>query len=195
LLHISVHTHRSDRYENLVQRTGTYAVMVEGLRQAVASEAPLVVDLIIKQDTMADLPAAIAWLGEQGVRAVDLWYVSLTDANADRRGSLPQMTAAMPFITEALARGRGLGIRVRSLHVPRCLFEGDDHTHAWDPGEDRVVVMTPESRFALKDSRLAGRVKVPACTDCQFDAICPGIRPDYLAAFGDGEFAAARGLV
>lgn len=193
LLHISVHTHRADRYEKLVQRTGTYAAMVAGLRGAVASGAELVVDLIIKEDTMADLPAAIDWLGEMGVGAVDLWYVSLTDANARNPESLPRMTAAMPFIAAALERGRGRGIRLRSLHVPRCLL-GQDHGHAWDPGEDRVVVVTPESKFALKDSRLAGRVKVAACSGCEFDAVCPGVRPDYLALFGDSEIAAARGL-
>ena len=178
LLHISVHTHREDRYEKLVQRTGTHAAMVAGLRRAVASEARLVVDLIIKRDTMAELPAAIDWLGGEGVSAVDLWYVSLTEA--------------IPFIAEALARGRARAMRLRSLHVPRCLL-GDDHVHAWDPGEDRVVVVTPESTFALRDSRLAGRVKVAACTGCPFEQVCPGIRADYLAAFGADEIAAARG--
>lgn len=191
-LHISIHTHRAERYEALVRRAGTYAVMVAGLRRAVASGAPLVVDLIVKRDTMADLPAAIDWLGELGVGAVDLWYVSLTDANAGNLASLPRMSEALPFIAEALARGRARAMTLRSLHVPRCLL-GPDHGHAWDPGADRVVVVTPESTFALKDSRLAGRVKVPACAGCPFEQVCPGVRPDYLAAFGDAEIAAARG--
>lgn len=191
-LHVSIHTHRADRYEQLVRRTGTYAAMVGGLQRAVASGAALVVDLIVKRDTMADLPAAIDWLAGLGVRAVDLWYVSLTDANAAHPESLPRMSEALPFVTEALARGRRQAMTLRSLHVPRCLL-GQDHAHAWDPGADRVVVVTPEATFALKDSRLAGRVKVPACAGCPFEQVCPGIRPDYLAAFGDGEIAAARG--
>lgn len=191
-LHISVHTHRADRYEDLVRRTGTYAAMVAGLQRAVTSGAALVVDLIVKRDTMADLPAAIDWLGEHGVRAVDLWYVSLTDANAAHPESLPRMTEAMPLLADALARGRARAMTLRSLHVPRCLL-GQEHAHAWDPGADRVVVVTPESTFALKDSRLAGREKVPACSGCPFEQVCPGVRPDYLAAYGDGEIAAARG--
>lgn len=191
-LHVSVHTHRADRYEKLVRRTGTYASMVVGLERAVASGAPLVVDLIVKRDTVEDLPAAIDWLTAQGVRAVDLWYVSLTDANASNIESLPRMNEAMPFVGDALARGRAHGITLRSLHVPRCLM-GQDHVHAWDPGADRVVVVTPESTFALKDSRLAGRVKVPACTGCPFEQVCPGVRPDYLAVYGDDEIATARG--
>jgi molybdenum cofactor biosynthesis enzyme MoaA len=193
-LHISVHTHEESRYEDLVRRTGTYALMVAGLRRAADSGAALVVDLIVKRDTMGRLPAAIEWLHEQGVRAVDLWYVSLTDANAANPGSLPRFSEALPFMREALARGRARGMTLRSLHVPRCLL-GQDHAHAWDPGAQRVVVVTPEATFALRDSRLAGRVKVDACSGCSFSEVCPGVRPDYLAAFGDGEIAAARGLV
>lgn len=191
-LHVSVHTHRAERYEDLVRRTGTHALMALGLRRAAGSGVPLVVDLIIKRDTMADLPAAIAWLFEQGVRAVDLWYVSLTDHNAGNVDSLPRFAEAMPFVAAALAVGRARGVTIRSLHVPRCLL-GQDHGQAWDPGADRVVVVTPEATFALKDSRLAGRVKVPACAGCGFAEVCPGIRPDYLVVYGDAEIAAARG--
>lgn len=191
-LHISVHTHRADRYERLVRRTGTHAAMVAGLQRAVESGAALVVDLIVKRDTMADLPAAIDWLHDQGVRAVDLWYVSLTDANAGNVASLPQIREAMPHVAEALARGRAHGMTLRSLHLPRCLM-GEDHVHAWDPGADRVVVVTPDAMFALRDSRLAGRVKVAACSGCPFEQVCPGVRPDYLEVYGDAEIAAARG--
>jgi cyclic pyranopterin phosphate synthase len=166
--------------------------MVEGLRRAASCGVTLVVDLIIKRDTMAALPEAIEWLHARGVRAVDLWYVSLTDANAANPGSLPRFSEAMPWIAEALARGRERGMTLRSLHVPRCLL-GQDHGQAWDPGAQRVVVVTPEATFALRDSRLAGRVKVAACSGCAFEDVCPGVRPDYLTAYGDGEIAAARG--
>lgn len=190
-LHLSIHTHRAERYEHLVRRTGTYPRMVEGLRAAVRSGAPLVVDLIVKRDTLEDLPDAIAWLADEGVRAVDLWYVSLTDHNAGNLASLPRIRDAMPWIAAALARGRAAGMTLRSLHLPRCVL-GDDHPHAWDPGAGEVLVVTPEATFALKDSRLAGRVKVPACQGCPFEPICPGVRPDYLAVFGDAEIRAAR---
>lgn len=191
-LHVSIHTHREDRYEELVQRTGTYASMREGLRRAAGCGAALVVDVIVKQDTLDDLPDAIDWIFAQGGRAVDLWYVSLTDANAGNVASLPRITEAMPRIAEALARGRAHGMTLRSLHLPRCLL-GADHPHAWDPGSGEVLVVTPEATFALRDSRLAGRVKLPACAGCPFEQVCPGVRPDYVAVYGDGEIAAARG--
>lgn len=191
-LHISVHTHLEERYEALVRSVGSYGRMLAGLDAMLATGLPLVVDLIVKEDTYRALPEAIAWLHDRGVRAVDLWFVSLTDHNAENVGSLPRMTAVTPVMAEAFAYARARGMTLRSLHVPRCLL-GEDHAHAFDPGAARVRVLTPDACFDLKASRLAGQQQVPACRGCEFAAICPGLRPDYLAVYGDGEVAAARG--
>jgi hypothetical protein len=55
-------------------------------------------------------------------------------------------------------------------------------------------VVSPDAVFDLARSRLAGQVFVAACDGCPDRAVCPGLRPDYLARFGDGEIAAARGV-
>jgi MoaA/NifB/PqqE/SkfB family radical SAM enzyme len=190
--HVSIHTHRADAYDALVRRPGSFEAMAGGLQAAVDSGVPVVVDAIVKTDTYRYLPEAIAWIADRGVTEVHLWYVSLTDGNRDNHASLPAMTEAVPWMREAMAFGRARGLEIRSLHVPRCLL-ADDWTHAWDPGTQRVMVVTPEATFELSESRLAGQTHVPACAGCRFEAICPGIRPDYLEQFGDGEIAATRG--
>lgn len=189
--HVSIHTHDARAYDLLVQRAGAYVLMEQGLRNAVASGRHVVVDVIIKSDTYRRLPDAVEWIAARGVQEVHLWYVSLTDGNAERVESLPPMTEAMPYVRRALALGRERGLELSSLHLPRCLL-ADDWTHAWDPGSMRVLVVTPDATFELEDSRLAGRNHVPACVGCRFEDICPGVRDDYLQRFGDAEIAAAR---
>ncbi len=191
-IHLSIHTHEAEAYDALVRSPGSYATMVAGLERVVASGAAVVADVILKKDTVERLGGAITWLWDRGVRAADLWFVSLTDGNRDNVGSLPRMTDAVPAMAEAFGFARAHGMTVRSLHVPRCLL-GADHVHAYDPGADRVLVVTPEATFELKDSRLAGRIHVPACGGCPFEQVCPGVRPDYLEVYGDSEVAAARG--
>lgn len=190
--HVSIHTHEPAAYDALVRRADAHALMEQGLRNVVASGRHVVVDVIVKRDTFARLPDAIDWIAAREVPEVHVWYVSLTDGNADNVESLPAMSEAVPFMREAFARARVHGIDIKSLHVPRCLL-GDDWTYAWDPGAQRVMVVTPEATFELKDSRLAGQQQVPACSGCRFEDVCPGVRPDYLARYGDGEIAAARG--
>ena len=192
LIHVSIHTHEEQRYDNLVRREGSYGQMVAGLDNALASGLHVVVDVILKTDTFAALPSAVRWLHDRGVREVHLWFVSLTDANRENVDSMPRMSEVLPAVREVLAYARETGMDVRSLHIPRCLL-GDDHLHAWDPGSARVRVVTPEATFELADSKLAGSVYVPACDGCSFREICPGIRTDYVAQYGDAEFARARG--
>lgn len=191
-VHLSIHTHVAAAYDELVRSPGSHAAMVAGLDAVIASGAAVVADVILKADTVPRLGHALAWLWGRGVTAADLWFVSLTDGNRGNVASLPRMSAAVPSMAEAFAYARARGMVVRSLHVPRCLL-GSDHVHAYDPGADRVRVVTPEATFELKDSRLAGRVHVPACEGCPYEQICPGVRPDYLAVYGDGEIARARG--
>jgi len=191
LVHLSVHTHLAGDYDRLVRRPGSHALMAAALDHLVASGVALRADLIVTAGTMGHLPAAVGWLADRGVRRLDLWYVSLTDANRDNLPSLPRLSEAMPHLAAALAAARARGVEARSLHVPRCLL-GADHPHAWDPGSSRVRVVTPDSTFDLADSRLAGRVHVPACQGCVHRDLCPGVRPDYLARFGDAEIVAAR---
>jgi molybdenum cofactor biosynthesis enzyme MoaA len=190
--HVSIHTHDRQQYEQLVRRAGTYDAMVGGLERLVEQQVDLIADVIMKEDTYRALPQALAWLYGLGLRAADLWFVSLTDQNRDNLASLPRMTDVVPVMREAFAWARAHAMKVRSLHVPRCLL-ADDHVHAWDPAAQGVMVVTPDATFELTSSRLTGQVHVPACEGCTFETFCPGLRPDYLDVYGDGEIAAARG--
>jgi MoaA/NifB/PqqE/SkfB family radical SAM enzyme len=190
--HVSIHTHDPEAYETMVRRAGTHAAMTAGLRALVERGLAPVADVILERDTHARLPAALAWLHALGVGAADLWFVSLSDHNRDNLASMPRMTEAMPNVHVALAWARAHAMTIRSLHIPRCLL-GDDHPHAWDPAAQGVRVVSPDATFDLRGSRLTGQLHVPACVGCSFEQRCPGVRPDYLARWGDAEIAAARG--
>jgi MoaA/NifB/PqqE/SkfB family radical SAM enzyme len=190
--HVSIHTHDADAYETMVRRAGTHAAMVAGLRALVERGLAPVADVILERTTHPRLPDALGWLHGLGVRAADLWFVSLTDHNRDNVASMPRMTEVVPTVQRSLAWARAQGMTVRSLHIPRCLL-GADHPHAWDPAAEGVRVVSPDATFDLRGSRLTGQIHVPACRGCTFEAECPGVRPDYLARYGDDEIAKARG--
>jgi MoaA/NifB/PqqE/SkfB family radical SAM enzyme len=195
-VHLSIHTHRADRYDALVRSDGSHGSMVRALELLAARpEIELVVDVILKSDTFRDLPDAIDWLATRGVRNADLWFVSLTDGNRDNVASMPRMTEVVPFMHDAFERGDRQGMRLRSLHVPRCLL-GDDRARAFDPaagmGHARVMVLSPDDFFELSASKLTPSVYVPACEGCPDRGPCRGLRPDYVERYGDAEVAAAR---
>lgn len=191
-IHVSIHTHDAARYDAMVRRDDTHRHMERGLRNAVAAARDFTADVILERRTHPEVTEALAWLHERGVRSVHLWFVSLTDNNRDNLRSMPRMTEVVPHLRGAFAFGRAHGMEVLSLHVPRCLL-GEDTAHAWDPGSQQVRVVTPDATFELEDSKLAGQMHVPACRGCEWEDICPGVRPDYVEVYGDEEIARARG--
>lgn len=192
LFHISIHRRKADDYDRIVHRPDSHALMLAGLQNVIATGQEVVVDVIVERDTYRDLPATVEWIRDLGAKAIDLWFVSLTDNNAANLETLPRMTEAIPPMTEAFAIGDAAGMRIRSLHLPRCLLR-EHLEHVFDPGSQRVRVLTPDAVFDLADSRLAGHEFVAACEGCEFQDVCPGLRPDYLDVYGDEEIANARG--
>ncbi|MCR9165692.1 MAG: radical SAM protein [Nannocystaceae bacterium] len=192
-VHISVHTHEPAAYEAMVRREGTYAHMQRAFERLATLDVELGADVILEADTLARLPAAVDWLAARGVPSVDLWFVSLTDANASRPQSMPSMSEAVPFIAEARVRAEGHGMRMRSLHIPPCIL-GEHADLAFNPALDRVRVVSPDAVFDLADSAITPRQHVPACEGCGHRPRCGGLRPDYIDRFGDVEVARARGV-
>lgn len=185
-LAISIHAHEPDRYHRLVQVDGAFAHLERGLARAVASGLPIEAELIAKQDTYAQLPAAARWLAGRGVDSVRLWLVSLTDGNADHPESLPRLREVAPSFCVVFDEARAAGRRAVSLHVPRCLLPGYEE-HVIDPAAGGVLCVTPDAEFELADSRLSGQVKPESCRRCIHDADCPGVRRDYAERHGTDE--------
>ena len=191
--HVSIHTHREERYEAMVRRAGTFALMRAGLENLVAQGLDPVADLIVMRSTHADLAAAVDWLADRGVRHAQLWLVSLTDANAANPESLPPIRQLLPSVFAAFDRADARGVDLRSLHLPHCLLE-ERADRAVDPAAGGVRVVTPDAVLDLRDAKLTPRRYVPACEGCAARGACPGLRPDYLARYGDAEVAHARGM-
>lgn len=192
VVHVSIHTHEREAYEAMVQRAGTYDAMVAGVRAIAGAGIVAGADVIVQRSTHARLAAAVRWLHDQGIRAVDLWFVSLTDNNRDNVESMPRMMEVMPNIAAAAEVASELGVRLRSLHIPRCIL-GSHHALAWDPAADGVRVVSPDATFDLAASRLTPGTHVDACKGCEHERICPGVRADYLARYGEDEISSARG--
>lgn len=191
--HVSIHTHRPEAYERMVRREGTHALMERGLCHLVDRGLDPTADQIVMRDTHEHLAEAVDWLADRGVRRSQLWLVSLTDGNADNLASLPPLRELMPSVFAAFDRADARGVDLRSLHLPHCLL-GPRKDRGLDPAAGGVRVVTPDAILDLRDAKLTPRRYVAACDGCPEKGACPGVRPDYLERYGDGEIAAARGL-
>lgn len=188
-LHVSVHAFDDAAYDRTVRLEGAAVHRRRAIEALIRRGLDPTLNLILKEDTYRDLSPWIASLVAMGARRFDLWLVSLTDENAGKVEQLPRISDIVPYLTRAFDEARRGGYLVRSLHVPRCFLPGYEE-HIEHPGAGRVTVLTPDSVFDLKHSRLGGGNKPPGCTGCAYFSRCPGLRNDYMEVYGGDEVRA-----
>jgi len=185
--HVSIMAHRADLYASILGRPDGLDLVERGIRHLVDLGQAPVADLIIKADTWRHLADIIAFWADRGIATFALWLVSLSDRNAAFPESLPRVREMREGIVAAFEEGRRRGITVYSRHIPRCFLRGYEE-FCRDLREDRVLVVTPGSRFFLWESAISPNAYAPRCEECRLiRGVCPGIRRDYLERFGDDE--------
>jgi cyclic pyranopterin phosphate synthase len=185
--HVSLMAHTPELYEKIMGKPGAFDLVTQGVRNVIALGHTPTADLIIKSDTWMHLGDIVEHWAALGVEKFNLWLVSLSDRNKDNPGSLLRVSEMHDGICAAFERGKALGVTVLSRHIPRCLLPGYED-HIADLREDKVLVVTPRTSFALWESRISPNEYTDKCTGCRHrNGICLGVRRDYLERYGDEE--------
>ena len=185
--HISFMAHTDDLYEKIMGKPGALQLVTQGVRHLVGLGHKPVGDLIIKSDTWMHLADIVEHWAGFGVETFNLWLVSLSDRNKANFASLLPVSEMRDGICAAFERGKELGVTVRSRHIPRCMLPGYEEYVA-DLREDKVLVITPRTSFALWESKISPNAYAEKCTGCRYQyGLCLGVRGDYLERYGDEE--------
>lgn len=186
LFHLALMGWNRAMYGRIMGREEYFDLVRAGVANLVSRDAVVVGDLILKNDTYAELPDTVEHWAELGIERFVLWLMSLTDRVRDAKEMLVPVSVMRPHLFDAFEIGRGRGIPVLSRHIPRCMLPGY-HDHVWDVREDRVLIVTPESTFWLSQSRITANTHVEKCRACVVKGECMGIRRDYIENVGDHE--------
>jgi cyclic pyranopterin phosphate synthase len=191
--HVSVMAHTPELYRKILGHKEGLELVTRGVGNLVAAGHVPVLDLIVKDDTYMHLSDIIAYWAALGARMFPLWLVSLSDRNRDNVDSLPPVSLMRASLVAAFERGRELGVTVYSRHIPRCMLRGYE-AFCRDLRDDRVLVVTPGSRFFLWESAISPNTYSPRCESCLYvRRECQGIRRDYLERHGDAEVVPYEG--
>lgn len=173
-------------YRRIMGDAKQFELVQQGVANLVARDALVVGDVIMKNDTCRELEETVEFWAELGVERFVFWLLSLTDRAAAFPEMLVPVSTLRPYMFKAFEVGRRRGIPVHSRHIPLCMLPGYTD-HVWDVRADRILIVTPESRFWLSESRITANAFVEKCQRCAKRALCMGIRRDYLEHVGDGE--------
>lgn len=185
--HISLMAHTAELYAKIMGKPDAFQLVTQGVRNLIALGHKPVGELIIKNDTWQHLADIVEYWAGLGFETFNLWLVSLSDRNKDNVASLPRVSAMREGICAAFERGKALGVTVRSRHIPRCMLPGYEE-HVADLRDDKVLVITPRTSFALWESKISPNTYSPKCDGCRHQhGVCLGVRGDYLERYGDEE--------
>ena len=185
--HLSLMAHTEALYEKIMGKPGAFQLVTQGLGNLIALGHKPTADLIIKSDTWMHLADIVEHWAGAGIDTFNLWLVSLSDRNRTNLASLLPVSTMRAGIGAAFERGRRLGVTVRSRHIPRCMLPGYEE-HVADLREDKVLVITPRTSFALWESRISPNSYTEKCSGCRHQhGVCLGVRRDYLERYGDEE--------
>jgi MoaA/NifB/PqqE/SkfB family radical SAM enzyme len=185
--HISFMAHTAALYEKIMGKPGAFDLVTQAVRHLTALGHKPVGELIIKNDTWMHLADIVEYWAGLGIETFNLWLVSLSDRNKDNLASLLRVSEMREGIYAAFDRGKQLGVTVRSRHIPRCMLAGYED-HIADLREDKVLVVTPRTSFALWESKISPNAYTEKCNGCRYQhGSCLGVRQDYLERYGDAE--------
>jgi len=184
---LSIMAHTEALYESIMGLPGALGIVRKGVENLLKLGVEPIADLIIKNDTYQVLPDIVEFWTKVGIRKFVLWLVSLTDRNKDNVDSLPMVTTMRPYIFRTFDTAARLGVFCQSRHIPRCMLRGYE-SFVRDLREDKVLVVTPNSKFKLWESVISANTYVEKCKSCRFyEQECMGVRRDYLERYSDAE--------
>ena len=185
-------------HDRLTRTPRASELLEKGIALARGHGLALEGDILLYASNVAALPAMVQHFHALGLAHFRLWLLSLSAGGPPD----PALAAELPRIrdvTAAIAATLALGLSDRpdfitSLHTPPCTLAPAlerARFHAPDLG---LVVANPGGHsFRLEESPIEGGTYLPGCAECIHRPRCGGVRADYVATHGAGEFTPVTG--
>lgn len=177
---VSIHGASPAVHDDITQRPGSYAELLEGLRNLNALGARVITNTVINSLNVSSLAAVVAAAAATGVREMEFWnYLPMEDF-ADERGLIAPLSAVVPALKAALDDAARLGVRCTVKYVPVCLL--GEHGALVDNGQPDVLI---EESFWSTFPRF----------NCLYEAVCEeserclGLHHPYVSKYGWEESA------
>ena len=181
----------AESHDRLTRTPGCHALMLEGIAQVKRRGLPMEGDILVYRSNFSELPEMVRVYRELGLAHFNIWLFSATDqGDRDLGAQVPRISEVMPHLVRA--RGQfpdAPADFVTSLHTPPCTVPLAHHACLFHAAELGLLVANPGGyRFMLEESAIEGGRYLERCQSCAMRGQCGGLREDYLAIHGDGEF-------
>lgn len=197
-LHVSAVEEKT--YERLARTKGTYAVLLEALKNMERfPDISLTVFTVVNKINLKQLKDIAVFFREFNRRVkfknffhyFGFYCVYSTDSNAweNRKKLVPKMTEAAPYIQHALDAVKNGAPSALYGRIPFCLMKGYEAYNFDLYSTMAKFVSGPEKQKGSNRSFTESIfMKTPSCRECIHDKYCVGIMKGYAKIHGLDEF-------
>lgn len=198
LLHVGVNEfelslkgHDAKTHDRLSQCPGAFANLVCAIKNLARRDAGIILTILITTQNYRTLPETVLLFSDMGVRRFSLWLVSLYDMDSEKLSCLlPSFTEIAPYVAEAFSLAERRNLHMETIHILPCFLPQRYRKNFLDVRDLDLLVVSKDGKFKLEESAYEGGMKVEECLRCRENERCPGLRADYIEAFGAGEVRA-----
>jgi len=188
----ALHGADAKTHDTLTRAKGAFRQTVRGIRHAQRRGLPVVLNSVIVQSNVAQLPAMVRLFISLGVRQSQFAFVhALGTAEQLFDTVVPRYRHVMPYLREALLLGERAGLIMMAEAVPLCLMPGLERFVSEATMPETTIIDSKLTIESYADWRQAeGKAHGDVCTACTWRQRCEGPWREYPAAFGWEEFSA-----
>jgi MoaA/NifB/PqqE/SkfB family radical SAM enzyme len=181
----------AETHDHYTRTPGCHALMLEGIERMREAGLSLEGDVLVYRGNARELPEIVRSYHARGLERFRIWLLSATDrSDPELRAELPKISELVPQLRAAVALGLSDAEDfIVSLHTPPCTLPPELEQCRFHAAALGLLVANPGGhRFRLEQSPIEGGHYLARCAECGERTRCNGLRVDYLAAHGDGEF-------
>ena len=175
-------------HDALTRTPGCHSAMVKGISEIARLGLPMAGDILLYADTVGELPLMVRTYAAMGLARFAVSSLSPAHQRAeDVSARVPRLSDVAVAVVTAINENADVG--VTSLHTPPCVVPESHWAALFHAADLQLLIANPGGQgFMLEDSPLEGGTYLSRCETCRARPRCGGLRQDYLAQFGDGEF-------
>lgn len=192
----SIHGHKAEIHDYLVQREGAFEKTVQGLKNIRSFNRTVEVNVVLNSYNYRFLPQIVKFLLDLGTSKFVIIYPSYIGIAEDNMEELfVPMSDVVPYVKEGLEIIQDYDLdKALTVSIPPCLLGEEYVEYASSELTDlRTAVQGPDFKVDLDQKFDDEKVQGEACKECKYYLLCDGVREEYAEYYGLEELEPIEG--
>ncbi len=177
-------------HDLLTQVPGSFRQTLNGFKNISEEGMYLLINIPVVKQNLVSLPHMPGMLKRFNPSQIQ-FSLMYPEGNALKNidSTIPSISAARPYISDAVKTSKQAGLQVRTELVPFCMLDDDVFAERTQPD---ILVIDHTRIYHHMDEQEKMMVKPGSCEGCRHIEDCPGVSIPYLERFGDKGLEAVR---